>query len=104
MERFGKSQDLLDRHGVLVIPQKQLDSIPGMTGSEICNFDLFNQSIKPTHSIKKDLQIFFKKRQNVSISNLKLPNVDGSGRKIFKPHKNRPGYDQSESLFFRQVG
>ena len=89
---------MLKRDTFLVLPEQQIQQIPGMT-DDMTTFDIFPQSIRLKRDFKKDIQRALQKRVQYSISNIKLPEMKSDFEK-FKPLKNREAFDNSESLNF----
>ena len=69
---------MLDKDSMLIVPKKQIQTIPGLVDNDACNFDFFNHSIRPTKNHKRDLQQYLEKYKEFSISNIKLPELRGT--------------------------
>ena len=55
-KRHVKTREMLDKDSMLIVPKKQIQTIPGLVDNDACNFDFFNHSIRPTKNHKRDLQ------------------------------------------------
>ena len=72
-----------------------------MINNDACTFDFFTHTVKPARNVKKDLQAFLKKRSKYTISNLKLPELDGKEK--YRPIKNMEPVENSESLNYNSA-
>ena len=84
---------------MLVVPQHQIQAMPGMMESDACTFDIFPYSVKLARNFKKDLDIAKEKRARYSISNIKLPEMKINDD-VFKPLKKMAPVINSASLKF----
>ena len=57
-----KAYDMLQKDPMYIVPRDQVQRIPGMLDNDACSFDIFPHSFKPARSVKRDLEIFLKKR------------------------------------------
>ena len=78
-----------------------MQGIPGLINNDACTFDFFTHTVKPARNVKKDLQAFLKKRSKYTISNLKLPELDGKEK--YRPIKNMEPVENSESLNYNSA-
>ena len=97
--RHQKAKELLERDPMIIVPKEQIQGMAGLMESDVCSFDFFTNTVKPARNVKKDLKQFMKKRAQYSISNLKLPELDGKESK-YRPLKHMEPVENSASLQF----
>ena len=73
-----------------------------MVENDLCTFDFFTNTVKPARNVKKDLAAFMKKRAQYTISNLKLPELDGKESK-YRPLKHIEPIENSDSLKYTRA-
>jgi len=70
--------------------------------NDACTFEIFPHAVKPARSVKKDLEIFIKKRAQFSISNLNLAHLEAKDS-MYRPLKHIEPIENSESLKFNSL-
>ena len=70
-----------------------------MTDTDHCNFEIFKNSFRYKRNIKKELEQALENRAGRSISNLRLPHLEGKQEK-FRISKMFPTFNNSNSLKF----
>lgn len=101
-KRHEKTREILERDPMIIVPKEQVQGLPGLIENELCTFDFFTHSVKPARSLKKDLLAFEKKRAKYTISNLKLPELDGKESK-YRPLKYIEPIENSASLKYTRA-
>lgn len=97
-KRHLRAYDLLAKDKLLVIPERQVQQMPGVP-DDLATFDIFPHSVRLRRNFKKDIDRALKKRVQYSISNIKLPEMKADFH-MFKPLKHRGPIENSPSLTY----
>jgi len=76
---------------LFLVPSAQIEGVPGLSDNEICNLEMFQHSLRQVRSVKKDLELALKRRAGKSISNIRLPSLEGHQER-YKPSKHFPSF------------
>lgn len=87
-----------------MLPQGQVQGIPGAYSSDTCPFEIFFANFKETRNIKKEIQSMRDNPNRKPISNIKLPELSNLTESKFILGKGLPQFDVSPSLDFKTHG
>ena len=91
VKRHENTKNAIQRNRILLLPQGQLEGIPGVLDGDACRFEVFTQPLHTVTTPKKQLASFLEKRSRTSISNIKMQHA-GEETRMFRPIKHLNWY------------
>ena len=91
--------NLLDEP-LCIIPERQLEGLPGNGLGDACNFEILQQQIRPKHNASDRMKRFLAARYQQSISNIVFTPQEIERQKYKHAKRRLPNFSFSRSLNF----
>ena len=98
IKRHRNTSNTLQNQLLCIVPEDQIQGVPGVYSDEVCNFELYSKPVRPKHNHKDRMKEMIEKRYQTSISNIKFTPQGEEMQRYKHAIAKLPNYTESMSL------